>query len=316
MEIGKVDVIVVGGGPAGLSAGLLLGRSRRRAVIVDGDKPRNAQSHAAHSFLTRDGIAPHDLRRIGRDELATYPSIEMRAAEISDARTDGSGFVVALSDGSELAARRLILATGVRDLLPDIDGLSERYGRSVFPCPYCDGWEQRDRPLAVLGEPATAEAQAMMIQHWSRDLILLTHGEPMDSDAIERLERAGVTVLTDRIARLDGDGDRLARIYLSTGEVLARQGMFLRPAIQPRNELAQRLGCELIEDGMIPGLIRVDATQQTTVPGVYAVGDVATPMQHISGAVASGAMAGAMLNHALIAEDYAKATLEEDLSAA
>jgi thioredoxin reductase len=312
----RVDVIVVGGGPGGLSAGLLLGRSRRRTVILDGNEPRNAQTHAAHSFLTRDGIAPQELRRISREQLATYPSIEVRHGHVTDARVSGSGFAVALSDGSELSARRLILATGVRDLLPDIEGIEERYGRSVFHCPYCDGWEQRDRPLAVLVEPAMAEAQAMMIQHWSQDLILLSHGEPLEADVVRRLEGTGIGVRTDRIIRLEGDGDRLARIHLASGEVLARVGMFVRPAIQPRTELAQRLGCELIDDGMIPGLIRVDTIQQTTVPGVYAIGDVATPMQQISGAVASGAVAGAMLNHALIAEDYARATSGEDVSAA
>lgn len=311
-----VDVVVIGGGPAGLSAGLLLGRSRRRVVIADGNEPRNAQSHAAHSFLTRDGIAPGELRRIGREQLAAYPSIEVRNVDVTDARASGSGFAVTLSDGPELTARRLILATGVRDLLPDIDGLPERYGRSVFHCPYCDGWEQRDRPLAVFGEPATAEAFAMIVRHWSRDLILLTNGKPVESDAIGRLERIGVSVRTDRIAKLEGDGDSLARIHLSSGDVLEREGMFVRPAQQPRNELAQRLGCELIEDGMIPGLIRVDDTQQTSVSGVYAVGDVSTPMQQIAGAVASGATAGAMLNHALVAEDYERATTDGVIRAA
>ena len=230
----RVDVIVVGGGPGGLSAGLLLGRSRRRTVILDGNEPRNAQTHAAHSFLTRDGIAPQELRRISREQLATYPSIEVRHGHVTDARVSGSGFAVALSDGSELSARRLILATGVRDLLPDIEGIEERYGRSVFHCPYCDGWEQRDRPLAVLVEPAMAEAQAMMIQHWSQDLILLSHGEPLEADVVRRLEGTGIGVRTDRIIRLEGDGDRLARIHLASGEVLARVGMFVRPAIQPR----------------------------------------------------------------------------------
>lgn len=156
----------------------------------------------------------------------------------------------------------------------------------------------------------------MIVRHWSRDLVLLTHGEPLDNDAARRLEATGVGVRTDRITRLEGEDDRLARIHLGSGEALAREGIFVRPEIRPRTDLAQRLGCELVEDGMIPGLIRVDDTQQTTVPGVYAVGDVASPIQQISGAVASGAVAGAMLNHALIAEDYAPATSGIDLPAA
>ncbi len=226
---------------------------------------------------------------------------------VTDACASCDRFLVTLADGSELSARRLILATGVRDLLPEIPGVKERYGRSIFHCPYCDGWELRDRPLAVLADPAIAEAFAMVVQHWSRDLVLLTHGEPIDADVVRRLEQAGIGVRTDRIDRVDGEGDRLARIHLASGEVLAREGMFLRAPQQPRTGLAQRLSCELVEDGMIHGLIRVDETQQTTVLGVYAVGDVTTPMQQISAAVASGAVAAGMLNHALIAEDYQRA---------
>lgn len=264
----QLDVVVVGGGPAGLNAGLLLGRSRRPVVIADGNEPRNVQSHAAHSFLTRDGTAPQELRRIGREQLAIYPAIDVRAVDVTDARANDDGFLVSLSDGSELSARRIVLATGVRDILPDIEGMKERYGRSVFHCPYCDGWEQRDRPLAVLADPAFAEAHATMIQHWSHDLVLLTHGEPLDNDVVRRLEQVGISARTDRITRLEGDGDRLSRIHLSSGDVLEREGMFVRPRVGPRTALAQRLGCELIEDGMIPGLIRVDDTRQTTVPGV------------------------------------------------
>lgn len=188
----QLDAAVVGGGPAGLSAALLLGRSRRRVVIADGNEPRNAQSHASHNFLMRDGIAPEELWRIGREQLAIYPTIAVWTGDVTDARTDNDGFLVSLSDGSELSARCIVLATGFRDLLPEIEGIAERYGRSVFHCPYCDGWEQRDRPLAVLVEPAYAEASAMMIQHGSHELVLLTHGEPLDADVVRRLEQADI----------------------------------------------------------------------------------------------------------------------------
>jgi thioredoxin reductase len=300
------DAIIVGGGPAGLSAALLLGRSRRSTLICDGGEPRNAASPAAHSFLTQDGTPPLELRRVGREQLATYASVEFADTEILDVVAADGRFEAILGDGRRVAARKVILATGVRDELPAIAGLADLWGSDVFHCPYCHGWEVRDRPLAVLPNGAPPDIlwhMVTLIRNWSRDAVLLTNGaDGLGPEDRERLNALDVGLREEPIARLEGEDGNLKRIVFVDGSSLPRGGVFVRPGQRPRNELAVRLGCELSDDA-IPGLIRVDPVWQTTAPGVYAAGDVATPMQQIAMAVSSGAMAGAMANHALVMDD-------------
>jgi thioredoxin reductase len=278
------DAIVVGGGPAGLSAALLLGRSRRTVLVCDTGEARNAASHASHSFLTRAGTPPLEFRRLGREQLATYPGVELTSSTVVDACAEDDHFVTIHADGRRVAARKLVLATGVRDELPAIEGLEALWGRSVFHCPYCDGWEVRDQPLAVYpntDDPALVMQAALLIRQWSRDLILLTNGPaPLDDESRSRLALFGIT--------------------LASVDTLSRRAIFVRPRQAPRNELAVRLGCELSDDPPFPGLIRVDASGQTTVQGVYAAGDVVTPIQQVATAVSSGAVAGAMVNLAMV----------------
>ena len=300
------DVLIVGGGPAGLSAALLLGRSRRSTLLCDGGEPRNATSPAAHSFLTQDGTPPRELRRIAREQLTDYPSVALADTDIVALVSADGRFEATLGDGRRVAARKVILATGVRDELPGIEGLAELWGGDVFHCPYCHGWEVRDRPLAVLPNGAPLDIlwhMVTLIRNWSGDVVVLTHGPaPLGAEDRNRLAALGVALREEPIARLEHEEGRLAQIVFEDGTSLPRGAVFLRPVQRPRNELAVRLGCELNDDA-IPGLIRVDPTWQTTVPGVYAVGDVASPMQQIATAVSSGAMAGAMANHALVMDD-------------
>jgi thioredoxin reductase len=302
------DVLIAGGGPAGLSAALLLGRSRRSTLVCDGGEPRNAASPAAHSFLTQDGTPPLELRRIGREQLAEYPSVELADTSILDVVPAAGRFEATLGDGRRVEARKVILATGVRDELPAIEGLAELWGSDVFHCPYCHGWEVRDQPLAVLPNGAPPDIlwhMVTLIRNWSRDVVLLTNGgNGLGPEDRKRLKAMNVGLREESIARLDHEGGRLVQIAFTDGSALLRGGVFVRPPQRPRNELAVRLGCE-VNDDAIPGLIRVDPTWQTTVPGIYAVGDVATPMQQIAMAVSSGAMAGAMANHALVMDDLA-----------
>ena len=300
------DVLIAGGGPAGLSAALLLGRSRRSTLVCDGREPRNGAAPASHSFLTRDGTPPLELRRIGREQLSPYASVELANTEILDVVAADGRFEATLGDGRRIAARKVILATGVRDELPAIEGLAELWGGDVFHCPYCHGWEVRDRPLAVLPNSAPPDIvwhMVTLIRNWSRDVVLLTNGadDPGAEDR-ERLNALNVGLREEPIARLEQEDGRLASIVFADGSALPRGGVFVRPVQRPRNELAVRLGCELNDDA-IPGLIRVDPIWQTTVPGVYAVGDVSTPMQQVATAVSSGATAGAMANHALVLDD-------------
>jgi thioredoxin reductase len=303
------DVVIIGGGPAGLSAALTLGRARQRVLVVDAGEPRNAPSHAAHGFLSRDGMDPAELRQIARDQLQPYESVIVRNGEVTQAEGSDGAFTLRIDDRDDVHARKVIIAAGVRDLLPDIEGARDLFGRSVFLCPYCDGWEVRDKRLAVLGPPEMAEEFAGLIRNWSRDLVVLLNGAELDAESRANLDRLGVAVRDEPIARFEGEGS-LERIVFESGDPLERDAIFLRSPEAPRSRLADALGCELEMEGHIPGLIAVDDIQQTTVPGVFAAGDVTTPMQQIWKAAATGHMAAAAAHHALVREN-----IEQELKA-
>ncbi len=296
------DVVIVGGGPAGLSAALALGRARRRVLLLDGNEPRNAPTHAAHNFLTRDGEHPLELRRIGREQLAPYTTVQIQEREIVQAGGHDGSFHLTLGDGDQIGARKVILATGVRDIMPPVEGFQRLWGKSVFACPYCDGWEHRDRPWAVLAAPSDVLGYAGLLASWTRDLVALTNGEgEVDMETARGLAALGIPIRVEPIVRLHGEDGQLRRIDFAGGDPLERSVLFNRPRQEPRNDLATQLGCDLVE-APIPGLIRVEGMQQTTVAGVFAAGDVTTPMQSIAMAVSSGSAAGAMANHQLAHE--------------
>jgi thioredoxin reductase len=311
----RYDAVVVGAGAAGLSAALVLGRSRRRVLILDGGEPRNAPSSGAHGFFTRDGAPPKELLRIGREQLTPYEGVQYRRTKARKAGGTSGAFEVVLEDGSTVFARRLILATGVADELPDRPGFSELWGRGVYHCPYCHGWEVRDRPLAVLNSSgAGAVERAVLIRNWSRDLVLLTDGPAgLDEKSRRRLSGLGVSVREERISRLEGDSGResraasggLERIVFEDGSTLAREGLFYVPPQSQRSELAEALGCDLEQMARALVIKSDPTTRETSVPGVYAAGDVTGtgPLQSIPLAAASGAAAAYFANHALATED-------------
>jgi thioredoxin reductase len=296
-----MDVIIVGGGVAGLSAALVLGRARRRTLVVDDGAPRNAPSPAAHSVFTRDGASPAELLRIARAQLAPYTSVELRDGRAVSLRRAPEGFVVGLVDGADVRARRIVLALGVRDVLPAIDGLAALWGRGVLHCPYCHGWEVRDAPWALYASGSVAMEMAPLLLQWSRDLLLCTSG-PAELAPSEReaLIRHGVRIIETPIRRLEG-AVALDRIIFADGHVESRRALFLRPAQMIASDLAQQIGCEQTE----AGLIRIGSDHQTSVPGVYAAGDATTPVQQIVVAAASGAQAAMMLNRHLVQADFA-----------
>jgi len=299
---GIFDAAVVGGGPAGLSAALTLGRGRWRVAVIDAGEPRNTPAAAAHNLFTRDGTPPLQLLAIAREQLRPYTTVELRAGRAVDAHAVDGGFRVLLRDGSTVGARRVLLATGVVDILPEIPGFRELWGKSVFHCPFCHGWEVRGQPLALLGRGETGKELSRLLTRWSGDLVLLTDG-PAELSGAGRAELAalGVGLREERVLRLEPDGHGIAAVLEGGGRVV-RGALYARPPQRQASDLAARLGCTLTEDGMV----QVDALGATTVPGVHAAGDLVSRMQQVALAAAGGLAAAQGVHHSLAAEDRAR----------
>lgn len=293
------DVLIIGGGPAGLSAALNLGRSLVRVLVVDADRPRNAATLNSHGFLTRDGVPPHELRRIAREELAAYPNVEIRSRVRVAAlrRTDG-GFAADIGRrGPEttVTAPTVLLATGLRETLPDVPNLRGFYGMSLFSCAACDAWELQGRRLALIGESADLAARARLIGRWTETLTVFTNGADVVTTTEEaELAAAGVAVLRHPIVELVGDRGRLEAVRLDDGTAVAVDGGFVRPEWE--TELS-------FLDGIAPALddagnLVTDRSGRTDVPGLYAAGDAATPgPQQLIVAAGAGARVAAVIVH-------------------
>lgn len=292
------DTIIIGGGPAGLSAALTLGRCRRHVLLVDAGQPRNRASEHLHAFLTRDGIAPREFLRIGREQLGQYSTVRLKDGEVVGARRDGEGFVVELADGARERGRTLLLATGVVDHVPPIAGIEPLYGRSVHHCPYCDGWEWRDRPIAVYGRgDAKGAGLALMMRQWSPDVVLLTDGPAaLSDDERQRLAAHGVRVIDEAIARLEGTDGRLERIVFGAGHTLERCALFFNTGQHQRSPLAEALGCSFDDRGGV----QAEDHGATGVAGVYVAGDASRDVQLVAVAAAEGVMAAVAINKKLL----------------
>lgn len=289
------DVIIAGGGISGLSAALILGRCRRKVLVCDSGKPRNAASRALHGFLSRDGTPPMQLRAIAREELRHYPSVTFLEQEVIDAVEVACGYDVSLADGQVLQARYLVVATGVVDRLPDLPGVLGLYGTHVFHCPYCDGWEVRDQPLAVYGGGETGYENALELTSWSRDVILCTDGgEPLSHEQLEHLARNGVSVRHEQIEKLESAQGEKMVIWFRNGSGLVRRAFFFNPLQYQASPLAERLGCTITEGGVV----KVGKLQRTQ-PRLFVVGDAARSVQFAVVAAAEGAEAAFAINTAL-----------------
>ncbi len=296
------DCIIVGGGPAGLSAALLLGRCRRRVLVCDAGEPRNRWSHAVHGFLSRDGTPPATLLRIAREELRPYETVELSAGRVLDASRDGRGYQIRCADGTTFRSRKLLLATGVVDEVPEIPGLRALYGRSVHHCPYCDAWEWRDQPVAVYGQGDGAAGLALALTVWTRDLVLCTDGPRTHSERMrDRLEVAGIRVREEQVTRLEGREGRLDRIVFAKGDAEPRRALFFATGQRQASELPARLGCEFTSEGAVD----TGACEATNVPGLYVCGDASREAQFVVVAAAEGAEAGMAINKALLEEELA-----------
>jgi thioredoxin reductase len=295
------DVVIVGGGPAGLSAALVLGRCRRTVLVCDSGHPRNQASQAMHCYLSRDGMPPLEFLRLSRLELAPYTTVEIRDVTVTDARCGPSSrFETTLESGEIVESRKLLIATGVRDNVPRIDGIEDLYGRSVFHCPYCDGWEVRDAPLGVYGRGERGYGLSLELTAWSRDVVLFTDGpSELAAPKIDRLVRNGITVRDEKVARLEGSGGVLERVVLAGGDVVPRRALFFTAGQHQQSALAIRLGCEFNDKGTV----RTGKYESTHLPGLFVAGDASRAVQWVVVAAAEGAEAAFAINTDLIKED-------------
>ena len=295
------DVVIVGAGPAGLSAALVLGRCRRTVVVCDNGHPRNEASRAMHGYLTRDGIPPKEFLRQAREELAQYTTVEIRDVTVTDARCGPNHrFETTIESGEVLQSRKLLIASGVRDNLPEIDGIHALYGRSVFHCPYCDGWEVRDQPLAVYGRGDKGYGLSLELTAWSNDILLCTDG-PCDFEAekMARLNRNGILVREEKVVRLEGTAGCLERIVFAEGPPAPRRALFFTTGQHQQSALAIRLGCEFNDKGTV----RTGKYETTHLPGLFVAGDASRAVQWVVVAASEGAEAAFAINTDLIKED-------------
>jgi thioredoxin reductase len=295
----QYDVIIVGGGPAGMSAALMLGRCRRRVLVLDSGHYRNYATEAMHGYLTRDGTHPAEIRRIAREESAKY-GVEVRCVKAIRSKKEGDGFVVELEEGNPCSCRKLVLATGVVDKLPPVEGIDEFYGKSVHHCPYCDAWEHQDQPMVVYGKGKSGMGLAMSLKTWTREVVLCTNGPSgLSQPARRKLADLDIGLRTTKIARLEGEGGHLDRIIFAKGDPVACRAMFFNTGQSQSCGLPSEFGCNLTPRGAI----RTDRWERTNVPGLYAVGDCARNVQWVVVAAAQGAIAAEAINMELQEED-------------
>ena len=296
MDVKTYDVAVIGGGAAGLSAALVLGRARRRVAVIDAGSPRNSPAAHMHGFLSRDGMPPRELLAAGRREVAGYG---VEVLEDAVLRIE-SGFTVHLASGHAVAARRVLVATGVGDELPDIPGVNERWGRDLLHCPYCHGWEVRDEPLGVLGSLPGSVQHALLVRQWSDDVVFFAHTYDLTNEEERQLDARHIRVERGVVARLLVENDQLRGVELEDGRVIPRVAVFVRPGNIPHDDgMLTGLGCDLNESGFVT----VDATGRTSNPGVWAAGNVVDPRAQVITAAGAGSAAAIAINADLVQDD-------------
>ncbi|MDI3421583.1 NAD(P)/FAD-dependent oxidoreductase [Streptomyces luteolus] len=319
VEAKVYDAVVVGGGAAGLSGALALSRARRSVLVIDSRRPRNAPSDGVHVYLGREGTPPSELMADGREEIRRYGA-EVRTGEVVSAERDGSGFLVALADGTAVRARRLLVTTGLVDGLPQVPGVAELWGSDVLHCPYCHGWEVRDQRIGVLSTGPLAVHQALLWRQWSDDVTLFLHtGPEPDDEQYEQLAARGIAVVDGTVHELVRADGRLAGVRLDSGRVFDIAALAVATRMNARAEWLTPLGLELAEQvvqGTVVGRhIPADPLGKTAVPGVWAAGNVVEVSGQVMVAAAAGLRAGAAVNADLIAEDTRAAVAERRAAA-
>lgn len=308
MEKQQVDVAIIGGGPAGLNAALVLGRARKRVVVIDEGRPRNAVTGEAHGFLTRDGIRPDDFRRIAKEEISAYPNVSFVAdTAVSIAGADGQ-FQIATAEGLTLESKKLLFAVGMKDRPLDIPGLAEVYGKSAFVCPYCDGWELRDESLVVINKGAELLHAAPIISGWTNRLSICTNGpDELTDDQRQELKQHQVPLYDSPIQSIDSNDGIVRQVVLEDGTTIPCRGIFFKPELVPGSDLPQSIGCDVTEAGMIT----VDDFGKTNVSGVYSAGDAASKVYQAIIAASKGAQTAAAINSELNMEAWKHVQISE-----
>jgi thioredoxin reductase len=307
----QYDVAVIGGGPAGLSAALVLARAGRDVVVVDAGSPRNAPASHLHGYLSRDGLPPRELLAVGRLEVESYGG-EIVHGTATALHADVPGYLVNLADGQQLRARRLLVTTGIRDELPDIPGLRDRWARDVLHCPYCHGREVRDRRLGVIGGPPGAVRFAQIVRQWTHDLVYFTPPDLLATAERSQLQARAIGVVEGTIDQLVIDDDQLVGVQLRDGCVVPRDALFVPPRFVANHDLLTGLGCRIDDNGWVT----TDPAGQTSVPGVWAAGNVVDPRAQVITAAGAGSAAAIALNGDLVEDDVRHAVhdFEQGLS--
>lgn len=299
------ECVVVGAGAAGLSAALMLGRARRRTLIIDAGEPSNQAAHVIGGLLGHDQRPPAELYEMGRRELLAYPSVEYRNGRVASGAAVDNRFVLNLDGGQQVTGRRVLLATGMRYCPPELPGLEGLWGKSVFQCPFCHGWEMRDKRLATLAAGDDAVHAALLLRGWSDDVVLLTDGAPdLCPDERRRLEAAKVTIDQRKVVGLEGHEGQLTGIAFADGSRLQRDGLLVEAPLRQRSGLAEQLGATCTEGPLAPDSIGVDSLHRTSTAAVFAAGDVCTEQPYVAGAIAAGSQAAMIIVQSLLAEEF------------
>ncbi|MFD1678021.1 NAD(P)/FAD-dependent oxidoreductase [Alicyclobacillus fodiniaquatilis] len=306
-DVLTTDVIVIGGGPAGLSAALVLGRARRSVAVIDEGKPRNRVTHESHGFLTRDSISPNDFHQIAKEQILKYPSVSFESDVVSSVSGSDEKFSVAMESGRIIYSRKILFATGMKDVLPDIKGLTEVYGRSAFVCPFCDGWELRDRHISVIGTNKMGLHLVKMVSGWTKHITFLTNGSQfLATEDLIDLERHHVETCQDSIKQIDSIEGMVQRIIFKSDTTIDCEGIFFVPKLVQATPIPASLGCKMTDDNPF-STISTDPLGRTNVVGVYSAGDAATQSHQLIQAASSGAMAAAAIQLDLLDTEWSKA---------